>query len=374
MWYVMWALQDELRRRGMGALEPGFDIASLLPIVAIGTIADVVPLDFNNRILVHEGLRRIRSGRSFAGIDALAAAARRNPRELSCSDVSFGVGPRINAAGRLESMDAGVECLVTDQLPVALDLATRLSSINDRRRDIEAATVEQAADKVAAAHATNDRYTVVVHDAGWHQGVIGIVASRLRERLQRPVFVLATAQDGELRGSGRSIPGFHLRDALDLVDKRLPGALLKFGGHAMAAGLTLAPGSLAEFADAFECVARELISPEMLNRRIETDGALELSDMTVESASLIKQSVWGQGFAEPLFCDTFDVVEQRRIGGSGEHRRLVVRKAGRAFNAVQFRAGDGLLGPRARLAYRLEPNAFRDSVTLQLLVEAVLPA
>lgn len=373
MWYVMWALQDELQRRGRGALEPDFDVAQVLPAVAVGTIADVVALDYNNRILVHEGLRRIRDGRSLVGIDALASAAGRNPRQMSCTDIAFGVGPRINAAGRLESMDAGVECLTTDQLPRAVELAMRLSDINNRRRDIEAAMVEQAVGKVAALHADDGRFTVVVHDDGWHQGVIGIVAGRLRELLNRPVFVFASAKDGELRGSGRSITGFHLRDALDLVNKRSPGVLAKFGGHAMAAGVTLAAGALSEFATAFEAVAHELLTPAMLRRCIETDGALDTADMTLESALQIKQGVWGQGFPEPLFCDTFEVLEERRIGANNAHRRLVVRKNGRTYSGVQFRAA-GQCPPLARLAYRLEPNEFRENVTLQLLVEAVLPA
>lgn len=373
MWYVVRALAAEMRDRGIPALDPEFDPDALLPLAAIGTIADVVSLDDNNRVLVREGLDRIRAGRSFAGIEALARVGKRNVRELTTSDIGFGIGPRINAAGRLESMDQGVECLLTDSASVAEALATRLHEINDRRKGIEAQTVDQAVAQLATSIGP-DRYTVVLHDERWHAGVIGIVAGRLREKVYRPTFVLASGSNGELKGSGRSIPGFHLRDALDLVDKRQPGLLRKFGGHAMAAGVTLRSDGLAEFEQAFEAVGRELLSPALLRQTIETDGTLEPDEMTLDVVEMLRKEVWGSGFPEPAFCDTFKVVQWQRMGTEKEHVRLVVEKRGQHFTAVKFRHEDSSQPDRIRMVYKLDSNTFRETTSLQLLVDYLEPA
>jgi single-stranded-DNA-specific exonuclease len=368
MWYVAWALTETLARRGIEPLQDGFDVRELLALVALGTVADVVTLDANNRILVREGLRRIRAGASFPGIDALAAVARRNPRELTTGDIAFGLGPRVNAAGRLQSMDTGVECLLSDETARAVQLAQALHGINDQRRDIESEMVEQAVTALLT-DVQPERRTVVLHDERWHQGVIGIVAGRLKERVWRPTFVFARTESGTFKGSGRSIPGFHLRDALDLVDKRCPGVLERFGGHAMAAGATVAAGRIDEFAQAFETVARELLSAEALQQRLETDGALEAQEMTLQTVRELRALVWGQGFPEPSFCDTFKVMGARRLGEDGKHLRLTLEKDGRQFVAVRFRHDDPAAPPaRIRAVYTLDANTYRNETTLQLLL------
>lgn len=367
IFYVMWALQDELVARGYEAMDTSFDIGALLPIVAIGTVADVVALDANNRILVNEGVARIRNGYSFPGIDALAKVSSRNPRELATSDIAFGIGPRINAAGRLESMDAGVECLTTDSTARADALAGMLHDINDRRKEIEGEMTEEAVRRLLT-DVREGRYTAVLHSNDWHQGVIGIVAGRLKERIWRPTFILANGKNGEFKGSGRSIPGFHLRDALDMVAKRRPDVLAKFGGHAMAAGVTVREGQLEAFSDAFEEVARELLRPADLNQVLETDGGLENDEMTLATVAIIKQQVWGQGFPEPSFKDVFTVVQSRAIGG-GKHLRLTLEKGGRVFQGVKFRHTDGLPPKQVSLVYKLDANKFKDETNLQLLIE-----
>lgn len=373
MWYVMWALQDELLRRGMPIAE-GFSINNLLPIVAIGTVADVVPLDRNNRILVQAGLKRIRDPKtSFAGIEALAKVSKRDARELTTGDIAFGVGPRINAAGRLESMDAGVECLTCDDPARAEQIALELHEINDRRREIEMKTVEEAVEQYATC-VDPYGYTVVVHDDAWHKGVIGIVAGRIRERVYRPAFVLATGKNGDMTGSGRSIPGFHLRDALDLVDKRNPNILTKFGGHAMAAGVTIRPGTFEAFKQAFEEVAREMLTPSQLNQIIEVDGSLEPADMTLDTVYTLRAQTWGQAFPEPTFTDIFRVTSFKKMGANNEHLRMFVTKGGQSFVAVKFRHEGDEVPDRVKLVYKMDANTFRNETTLQLLVDHMEPA
>lgn len=372
IYYVMWALQDELVVRGYTGMDMSFDVTRLLPIVAIGTVADVVALDANNRILINEGIQRIRQGRSFPGIDAIARVAGKNPRELSTSDIAFGIGPRINAAGRLETMDAGVETLCTDLTARAEALAQQLHDINDRRKEIEGEMTEEAV-RHLLTDVQEDRYTAVLHSQDWHQGVIGIVAGRLKERIWRPTFVMANGKDGEFKGSGRSIPGFHLRDALDMVDRRCPGLLMKFGGHAMAAGVTVRPGGLAEFSEAFEAVGRMLLKPSDLNQTLEVDGALDASEMSLDTVKVLKNQVWGQAFPEPAFCDEFDVVESRAIG-QGKHLRLTLQKGKTRFQAVKFRHTDGLPPTRIRAVFKLDANTYRNETNLQLLVEYMEPA
>lgn len=367
IWYVMWALQDELLERGICAADPSFDVNTLLPITAIGTVADVVALDANNRILVNEGVNRIRRGESFPGVDALAVVSGRDPRKLSTSDIAFGIGPRINAAGRLESMDAGVECLTTDGVARAQALATHLHEINDRRKEIEGDMTEEAVRRLLT-DVREDRFTAALHSEGWHQGVIGIVAGRIKERIWRPTFVLADGKEGELKGSGRSIPGFHLRDALDRVDRRNPGLLVKFGGHAMAAGVTVRPGGLEAFQEAFESVAREMLTPADLNQVLETDGPLELKEMSLATVETLKRQVWGQAFPEPSFCDVFQVTDSRAIG-DGKHLKLTLQKGSERFSAVKFRHTDGQPPKQVRAVFKMDANTFRGETSLQLLVE-----
>jgi single-stranded-DNA-specific exonuclease len=371
MWYVLWALEDELERRGVLPLKTGFKVADLLPIVAIGTVADVVSLDQNNRILVNEGLLRIRAGQSFPGIDYLAKVSQRDARALSTSDIAFGIGPRINAAGRLESMDAGVECLTTNDNARAQALAESLHEINDRRKEIEGEMVEEAVRRLLT-DVRPDRYTAVLHQEEWHQGVIGIVAGRIKERVWRPTFIMASGKNGEYKGSGRSIPGFHLRDALDMVDRRNPGLLLKFGGHAMAAGVTVRPDGVGQFTEAFEEVARELLTKADLNQTLEVDGPLDLNEMSLETVAILKLQVWGQGFPEPVFFDTFNVADARPIGG-GKHLKLVLEKNGKRFGAVKFRHTDAPppTGAELEVAFKIDANTYNNETNVQLLVETL---
>lgn len=369
IFYVMCALQDELVHRNMPIKDESFDVTQLLPLVAVGTVADVVALDQNNRILVKEGLNRIRKGHCQYGIEMLARVANKDPRLMTTGDIAFGIGPRINAAGRLEDMDSGVECLTTDLVSRADFLAKKLHEINDRRKEIEGEMTEEAIAKLLA-EVRDDRYTAVLHSEEWHQGVIGIVAGRLKERIWRPTFILANGNNGEYKGSGRSIPGFHLRDALDLVDKRAPGVMAKFGGHAMAAGLTLNPGKLQEFAETFEAVAREMLTPADLNQVLETDGALDVDEMTLDIVTAIKEHVWGQGFPEPVFSDEFEVVNVSPIA-DGKHIRMTLRKEGVTFEAVKFRHMDGLPRGRVKIVFKMDSNTYRDNTRLQILVDHI---
>jgi single-stranded-DNA-specific exonuclease len=366
----MWALQDELVSRGYDNIAPDFDVTTLLPIVAIGTVADVVALDTNNRILVNEGILRIRKGKSFPGIDNLAKVAGRDAKSLATSDIAFGIGPRVNAAGRLQSMDAGVECLTTDSEERAKELAAELHQINDRRKEIELDMTDEAIRRLIT-EINPDRVSAVLHSGQWHQGVIGIVAGRIKEKIWRPTFVLADGKDGEMKGSGRSIPGLHLRDALDLVDTRYPGILSKFGGHAMAAGVTIKPGKLDEFSVAFEGVVKELINPADLHQVLEVDGPLSNSEMNLDTVRALKEQIWGQAFTEPVFFDEFTIVEARPIGG-GLHLRLLLEKGGARFQAVKFRYSEAPPSGRVHLAYKIDENNFRDESNLQLLVEHII--
>jgi len=365
MFYVILALRAELRRRGAfsGKAEPA--LAGLLDLVALGTVADVVPLDFNNRVLVSQGLRRIRAGRMQEGVRALLAVAGREPSRAGAYDLGFLIAPRLNAAGRLSDMSLGIECLVTDDRGRALDIARQLDDLNRARRVIESEMQAQA-DELMAKIAVGESCSISLYEASWHQGVIGILAGRLKDRHHRPAFAFAPAAPGEIRGSGRSIAGLHLRDALDLVAKREPGLLLRFGGHAAAAGLTLRSPDFGRFAQTFELVARELLSPAQLARSIETDGSLEPAYLDLGLARLIDHQVWGQGFPQPLFCDDFEVLGQRVVGE--KHLKLKLARQGRTLEAMRFNALDPL--PRqVRAAYRLSVEDFMGAQNLQLVIE-----
>jgi single-stranded-DNA-specific exonuclease len=370
VFYVLLALRAELRRRGVfdAANQPKLD--ALLDLVALGTVADVVKLDTNNRILVAQGLKRMRAGRMHAGVAALFRVAGREARCASPFDLGFALGPRLNAAGRLEDMSLGIECLVTDDEDRAWQIAQQLNEINLKRREIEAEMQDTALlhlDDFSPADAS----TIAVFDDGWHQGVIGIVASRLKEKFYRPTITFAPAGDGWIKGSGRSIPGFHLRDALDLVSKRVPGLIDKFGGHAMAAGLTLRADHFDTFTEAFEAVGRAWLTEAQLERVIETDGPLEDDFYTVQFIELLDGQVWGQGFAPPVFCDEFRVVSQRIL--KDRHLKLLLERNGRRYDAIWF-GNTASLGERARVAFRLDANEYNGVTKVQLLVEHAEPA
>lgn len=365
IFYLMLALRAELRRRGVYPPDGGPRLDALSDLVALGTVADVVKLDANNRLIVTQGLQRMRSGRMHAGIRALFAVASREPRLASGFDLGFALGPRINAAGRLADMSIGIACLTTDDDAEAMDLARQLDTMNRERRSIETQMQEQALEALAAPE-TATGATVCVYDESWHQGVVGLVASRLKERFWRPTIAFAPADNGEARGSGRSIPDVHLRDALDLVSKRHPGLIRKFGGHAMAAGLTLLAKDIPVFREAFEAGVRELSGREHFEPLIETDGSLESGYANVEVAHLLAQQVWGAGFAPPVFLDEFEVLNQRLVGG--KHLKLSLSRSGQRFDAIWF-GHDESLPPRIACAYRLEQNTWNGMTNVQLLVE-----
>ena len=370
MFYVMMALRAELRRRGKfaDAIEP--NLADLTDLVALGTVADVVPLDANNRILVAQGLKRLRSGRAKAGLVALAQAAGRPVANASCFDLGFVLGPRLNAAGRLADMSVGIECLITDDPARAANCAQQLDKLNRERRKIEGEMLDEAAAVLEGLQEAPGA-TLSMFQPGWHQGVVGLIASRVRERAHRPTFCFAKANGGELRGSGRSIPGFHLRDALDLVSKREPGLILKFGGHAQAAGLTIRESDFAVFREAFEKVSSEILPAEARTRVVETDGALEPAYHSLEVAQMLEAQIWGQGFPPPLFVDSFGVEDQRVVGE--RHSKLRLVKDGRRMEAMRFNSLEPLPG-KVRAAYRLGVNEFNGLKRPQITFENVEPA
>jgi single-stranded-DNA-specific exonuclease len=369
MFYVLLATRARLRERGSFKDRPEPNLGSLLDLVALGTIADVVSLDRINRTLVAQGLARIRAGRAQPGINALFAVAGRDPRRATSYDLGFVAGPRLNAAGRLSDMTIGIRCLLADSDVSAAPLAVELDRLNRERRDVESAMQEEAlvaVESKARDAGGTDAYTLCLYDAEWHQGVIGIVAGRLKDRYHRPAIVFAKGTNGELKGSGRSIAGFHLRDALDLAAKRAPGVVTRFGGHAYAAGVTIGESGFARFAAVFESIAREHLSPSDLARTIDSDGVLAPGELGVELAAALRNQVWGQGFPAPLFDDTFSVLAQRTVGGS--HSKLSLARGGERFNAILFRQVD-TLPPSIRAAYRPEINEWRGELSLELVIE-----
>jgi len=364
MFYVMLALRAELRTRKHFDREP--NLASLTDLVALGTIADVVPLDANNRNLVAQGLKRLRAARGAPGIAALLRAAGRSLAEASSFDLGFVAGPRLNAAGRLANMSLGIECLITDDEARAANCAQELDRLNRERRSIEGEMLQQALELVRQL---GDATGCTFFNPDWHQGVVGIVASRLKDRLHRPVICFARAEEGGdrvLRGSGRSISGLHLRDTLDLVAKRAPGLIRRFGGHAQAAGLSIGAADYERFAREFERAVDELLPPSARLRVVETDGALDAMHFSLEVAHLLDAGIWGQGFPQPVFCDTFAVESQRVVGE--RHLKLRLVKGGRRIEAMRFGALDPLPA-QVRAAYRLSVNEFNGLKSIQLNVE-----
>jgi len=329
IFYVLMALRAELRRRNYFSddlREP--NLGELLDLVALGTVADVVPLDHNNRILVSQGLKRMRSGKMRPGIRALFEVARRDWRKAQPFDMGFALGPRINAAGRLDDMSVGIACLLARDDAEAQALAAQLNDLNIERREIEQSMLQDALNAFPET-LPSGQTTLVAYRDDFHQGVVGIVASRLKDRFYRPTIVFAPADNGEVRGSGRSIPNLHLRDALDLVSKRHPDLILKFGGHAMAAGLSILEHNIPAFQTAFEEAVREMVCEDDLSQTFITDGSLKACDITLEQAQNLARHVWGQGFAPPSFTDEFHVVRQQPLGAEGKHKKVWLQKVQR---------------------------------------------
>ena len=370
MFYVMLALRAELRERGLFNAERAEpNLGALLDLVALGTVADVVKLDRNNRILVNQGLKRMREGKLTPGLRAIFRAAGREPAKATSIDLGFIVGPRLNAAGRLADMSLGIEALITDDETRALNIAQQLDTLNRERKEIESGMQAQALIHLETLEST-DSAGVSLFDPDWHQGVIGILASRIKEKRHRPVFAFARGDsevaDGEIKGSGRSIPGLHLRDALDLISKRAPGLLRRFGGHAMAAGATILEADFERFRELFAQVADELLSPADLTRTLETDGVLEASFVSINTVRLLENEVWGQGFPAPIFEDEF-VVESQRILKE-KHLKMRLRKDVLRIDAIQFNFSDSP-GTTIRAAYRLAINDYNGVQTPQLMIE-----
>jgi single-stranded-DNA-specific exonuclease len=370
MFYVLLALRAELRARGSFTPQNQPRLDNLLDLVALGTVADVVRLDANNRRLVAQGLKRIRQGRMQPGIAALFNAAGRVASRASAFDFGFALGPRINAAGRLADMTLGIECLLTDDSARAAELAGQLDTINRERRTVESGMREQAEALLERLMPEGDDAppALSLFDPEFHEGVVGIVAGRLKDRLHRPTFVFARGQDGLLKGSGRSIPGFHLRDALDLVSKRHPGVLKKFGGHAMAAGCTVGADDFETFAAALRKVAFEGLDAATLQRRVRTDGALPVEYFNAQTVAVLDAQVWGQAFEAPTFCDEVEVIAQRLVGE--RHLKLRLRLNGQLRDAIWFGHAEPL-PERVRLAYRLSLDEYQGQQRVQMMVEAL---
>ncbi len=384
--YLLLALRAEFRARDPDSTAARAPLQSLLDLVAIGTVADLVPLDENNRRLVAAGLQRIRAGRAHAGVRALLQVAGRDARSATSRDLGFGLGPRINAAGRLADISLGIECLLADDETRAHELALALDAMNRERRDIEQTMREEAIAALAALPelvatqaaadgraqaAPSPRNAFVLYRAQWHEGLVGLVAGRLKDRVHRPVVALApSASDaGLLRGSGRSIPGVHLRDALDWIDKKAPGLLLRFGGHAMAAGLTIRVQQVDAFAGLFEQAVQVFADPACFAQSLLTDGALDPARIDVALIALLDAEVWGQGFPPPLFHDEFVVGRQAVV--AGRHLRVELRtRCGRRLDAIAFGRIDPLPA-RSRVAYRLARDDYRGIASARLVIEAV---
>lgn len=381
IFYVMLALRAALRDQDWFASQkiPEPKLANLLDIVALGTVADLVPLDRNNRILVSQGMARIRAGQCRFGIQALLQTANRQISYVQASDLAFAVAPRLNAAGRLTDMTVGIACLLAETMPEAMRLAHELDTLNQERRDIEATMQQQAIQEVRKLHINPDESPlgIVLYDPNWHQGVIGIVAGRIKERLHRPVIAFAKVSDTELKGSARSIPGLHIRDALDLVSKQHPELINKFGGHAMAAGLSIHPDRFADFRRAFDAVVQASLSKADLEAIIYSDGTLAANELTVTMAELVKQSgPWGQAFPEPIFDGVFHIIEQRLLQGKHLKLRLALPDSRRFIDAICFNV-DVEHWPnhgcdKAHIAYRLDINHYGGNHNLQLMIEHLL--
>lgn len=370
IFYVLLALRAEFRRRGWVDAKAGPRLDALADLVALGTVADVVRLDPNNRLLVSQGLKKIRNNQLQPGLKALFLVASCDYRDATALDLGFRIGPRINAAGRLADMSIGIRCLTTDDEAEALTLARELDTMNHRRRTIEQDMSEQALTSLEAPEKARNA-TVCVFHPDWHQGVVGIVASRLKEKFWKPTLAFAPGDPGELRGSGRSVPDVHLRDVLDLVSKTHSGMILKFGGHAMAAGLTLRQEAFAEFEEAFDLAVRRISGKDSFEPLIETDGSLDPLFTTAEVAGMLHEHVWGAGFPPPLFRDTFRVLNQRLL--KEKHLKLRLERMNQHYDAIWFNHAE-TLPEYTDLIYEIAPNAWNGVVNVQLMVRHAEPA
>lgn len=366
IYYVLLALRSLLRERGIFDAKTQPRLDALVDFVALGTVADVVKLDKNNRILVSQGIRRIRCGRTHAGLEALFAIAGRDIRTAGVRDFGFAVAPRINAAGRLGTMENGIECLLSDDPAAALAFAESLNSINTERRELES-EMQQLAEAALSNIDLDHHATFTIFNPSFNEGVVGLVAARLKERIHRPVIAFAPTENGELKGSGRSIPGIHLRDALDLTAKALPGVVLRFGGHAMAAGLSIKPEGFKVFQAAFEEVIRSRCDASVFERVVLTDGGLAPDEITEALCQEIDEQIWGQGFEAPLFANEVHVLSQTLLKGT--HLKMMLELGGSRFDAIFFRRKEPLAS-LTRIAYRPSVNEFRGRRTVQLVVEA----
>jgi len=391
VFYVMCAVKTALAKQGQPALP---NMAQYLDLVALATVADVVPLDENNRTLVEQGLRRIRSGHARVGIQALLQVAKKQPAQLTSKDFGFALGPRLNAAGRMDDMSVGIECLLAHDAQKAIMIANALDELNQDRKLVEGQMQQEALTFLDQLDLSQtQRNSVCLYQAGWHQGVIGLLASRIKEKLYRPVIAFAPAKEGltdaemadgefELKGSGRSIPGFHLRDALDLVAKRIPHVLTKFGGHAMAAGLSIQQKYLDEFEQVFEEVASQLLTPELLVNQVISDGAPNPNEYDINLARQLRfVAPWGQNFPEPLFDETFQVLNHRLLGADKNHLKLTLQipNSHQAVDAILFGIERHGLTPvdianfnRVHLVFEMDVNEFRGNTSVQLIVRHIL--
>ncbi len=366
MYYLLLALRSELRRRGVFTKETQPRLDSLSDLVALGTVADVVSLDKNNRILVSQGLARVRQGKGCAGIRALFDVSSKDPRKARAHDFAFSIAPRINAAGRLTEMSIGIDCLLTDNEEEALGYAKELDRLNSERRDLEEMMQEKAFSLLKSID-TEHRASLVLFHESWHQGVVGLVASRVKEKIHRPVLAFALDEEGVLKGSGRSVEGLHLKEALEAVEKAAPGLMVRFGGHAMAAGLTIHREDLERFTNLFEKAVSDLTTEKTLENDIAVDGALKSEDINFVLIDAINQRLWGQGFDEPLFANDFTVLSQRVLKGG--HLKLWLELDGKRFDAIYFRHSTAL-STHVRLAYKPEINHYMGRKSVQLVVVA----
>lgn len=373
MFYVLMGLRARLRESGWFTGQPEPNLGQLLDLVALGTVADVVSLDHVNRILVHQGLQRIRSGQARPGVQALLETAGRRSGSIAAADLGFAAAPRLNAAGRLEDMGLGIECLMSEDMEMAKTLAARLDELNRERREIEAQMKLDALALLAGMKPDLNVAGLCLYDEGWHQGVIGILASRIKDRIHRPVIAFAPGSGEEIKGSARSIPGVHIRDILSDIAARHAGLLTRFGGHAMAAGLSLKAADFERFAAIFDAEVRNRLQGMDLEHCVHSDGELDTTDICLEAAELLQQAgPWGQGFPEPMFDGEFDVVQCRIVGE--RHLKLVLRTldGSRMIDGIAFFVDDPELWlgcQRLKVAYRLDVNEFRDSRTVQMRIE-----
>jgi single-stranded-DNA-specific exonuclease len=381
IFYVMIALRRALQGKGWfekkGIKQP--NLAHLLDLVALGTVADVVPLEQNNRVLIHQGLQRIKAGYCRPGLTALIEYSGRQQHKVTASDLGFAIAPRLNAAGRLEDMSIGIECLLTEDEQKAKELAVTLNDLNQERKGIEQEMQQQALELLNGLKLDDESlpYGLSMYEPEWHQGVIGILASRIKDKVHRPVIAFAQGDEGELKGSARSIPGFHVRDGLDAIAAKHPQLLRKFGGHAMAAGLTIHEDDLELFKKAFASEVGNQLSEADLQQEVLTDGSLNAADMTIELAELLRDSgPWGHQFPEPLFEGEFALLQQRVVGQ--RHLKMVLMEidSGLALDAIHFNSDMGLWPnesvTRVRVLYRLDVNEFRGKRSVQLLVQHLL--